>query len=102
MPVLWVYEVANTILHLKRRSRVSSGEMSRFLDDLRVLPIDVDSEGIERVVDSVLLLADRHRLSIYDASYLELAQRTGHPVATQDDDLEKAAYEEQAMLVSGS
>jgi predicted nucleic acid-binding protein len=100
VPPLWVYEVTNTVLHLKHRNRITAEEMLRFLDDLRALPIEVDSEGMERVFDRVLTLADRHRLTVYDASYLELALRTGHPLATQDGDLERGARAEQAELVS--
>ena len=102
VPPLWVYEVTNTVLHLKQRNRITVEEMSRFLDDLRALPIEVDSEGMERVFDRVLMLADRHRLTVYDASYLELALRTGHPLATHDGDLNRAAQAELAVLVSRS
>jgi predicted nucleic acid-binding protein len=102
VPPLWIYEITNTVLHLKQRSRITVEEMSRFLDDLRALPIEVDSEGMERVFDRVLMLADRHRLTVYDASYLELALRTGHPLATHDGDLKRAAQAELAVLVSRS
>jgi len=43
------------------------------------------------VWDQVLPLAREHRLSSYDAAYLELALRTGLPLATLDVALEKAA-----------
>jgi predicted nucleic acid-binding protein len=36
---------------------------------------------------AVLRLARAHRLSVYDAAYLELAQREGLPLATLDADL---------------
>jgi predicted nucleic acid-binding protein len=38
-----------------------------------------------------LNLADRFRLTGYDAAYLELAQRRGLPLATLDDELGTAA-----------
>ena len=38
-----------------------------------------------------LNLARRYQLSAYDAAYLELALRTGLPLATLDADLAKAA-----------
>jgi len=39
----------------------------------------------------VLALAERHQLTTYDASYLELAQRLGLPLATVDANLLQAA-----------
>jgi predicted nucleic acid-binding protein len=100
VPPLWAYEVTNTLLHLKQRNRITATEMSRFLYDLRALPVEVDAEGMEYIFDRVLFLADRHRLTIYDASYLELALRTSYPLATLDSDLAKAARAEQAPLVA--
>jgi len=38
-----------------------------------------------------LTLADRFNLTLYDASYLELAQRLKLPLATLDADLRSAA-----------
>ena len=38
-----------------------------------------------------LQLARRYKLSAYDASYLELSLRSGLPLATLDEDLQKAA-----------
>jgi len=73
--------------------------MSRFLDDLRALPIEIDIEGPERVFDRVAAIADRHRLTVYDAAYLELTLRTGHPLATLDLQLAEAARMEQASLL---
>jgi hypothetical protein len=39
-------------------------------------------------------------LSVYDAAYLELAQRNGVPLATLDADLQKAAAVEGVALLS--
>jgi hypothetical protein len=44
------------------------------------------------------VLADRHRLTVYDAWYLELSLRTVHSLATLDGDLERAAPAEHAPL----
>ncbi|HJW78510.1 MAG TPA: type II toxin-antitoxin system VapC family toxin [Beijerinckiaceae bacterium] len=38
-----------------------------------------------------MALARRHRLTVYDAAYLELAQREGVPLATLDGPLAAAA-----------
>ena len=39
----------------------------------------------------ILSLARERHISTYDASYLDLAMRTGLPIATQDSGLKKAA-----------
>ncbi len=46
-----------------------------------------------------LTLAGRHRLSFYDAIYLELAKRRAAPVATLDKALARAAAGEGLPLV---
>jgi len=47
----------------------------------------------------VLMLARRHRLTVYDASYLALAQRESVPLATLDGDLREAAKAERISLL---
>ena len=51
----------------------------------------VDSETDEHIWADTLELADRYQLTLYDASYLELALRAQLPLATLDDRLARAA-----------
>jgi predicted nucleic acid-binding protein len=46
-----------------------------------------------------MTLARRHRLTVYDAAYLELAQREAVPLATLDEELATAARAEQVALI---
>jgi predicted nucleic acid-binding protein len=46
-----------------------------------------------------LRLAERHKLTVYDAAYLELAQRRGLPLATLDSELRDAANTEGVILL---
>ena len=48
---------------------------------------------------NVLVLARKHRLTFYDAVYLELAQRERLPLATLDNELANAARAEDIQLV---
>jgi predicted nucleic acid-binding protein len=48
--------------------------------------LDRDPDGT-----TVVMLARRHRLTVYDASYLELALRLGLPLASLDGELRQAA-----------
>ena len=47
-------------------------------------------------------LADRFRLSIYDAAYLELAQRRALPLATLDEELCSAAATLGVRVLGGT
>ena len=90
-PTVWRLEIANVFLHAVRRGRVTPAFRSSALAALSSLSIQVDSEGDNRVWTTTLELAERFGLTIYDASYLELAQRHGLPLATLDSDLGRAA-----------
>jgi len=46
-----------------------------------------------------LHLADVHQITVYDASYLELALRRGLPLATRDEQLAAAAISAGAALL---
>lgn len=47
----------------------------------------------------LLRLARTHQLSVYDATYLELAQRERIPLATLDAQLAVAAHAERVPLI---
>jgi len=98
VPGLWWFEVRNILIVNERRRRITEPDTSAFLLSLSRLRIRVDRVPDE---NGVLRLARAHRLSVYDAAYLELAQREGLPLATLDTDLQKAAVCEGVVLVSG-
>lgn len=54
---------------------------------------------VARALGPVLALARAHRLSAYDAAYLELAIREGLPLATRDAALRSAAADVGVALV---
>jgi predicted nucleic acid-binding protein len=86
-PVLWWFEVRNVLVVNERRGRNDPPSSAAFLADLARLRI-----GLDRDADSemVLGLARTHRLTVYDAAYLELAVRIGAPLATLDRKLAAA------------
>ncbi|HET6195084.1 MAG TPA: type II toxin-antitoxin system VapC family toxin, partial [Acetobacteraceae bacterium] len=69
------------------------------LADLRKYDIAVDTETDSFAWTSTLQLADRFGLTVYDASYLELAQRMHLPLATLDRRLQSAAAAAGVELV---
>lgn len=92
VPTLWLLEISNALVNAERRGRLTAAESARFLELLRGLPIQIEeTSSMERTWGDVLNLARAHRLSTYDACYLDLAMRSGAPLATLDDDLRNAA-----------
>ena len=91
VPALWPAEVVNVLVVAERRSRVSRAEMSRFLDLLSELPVEVADPPTIADMESLLGLARDHHLSSYDALYLQLAIRERLPIATRDVALVRAA-----------
>jgi predicted nucleic acid-binding protein len=71
-------------------------DSSAFLRNLARLEINLDRSPEER---EVLHLARRHRLSVYDSAYLELALRRAIPLATLDGDLIRAAKAEGVVML---
>ena len=91
VPALWQAEVLNGLLVGERRNVVTPAQSLEYLARLGQLPIAVDAVTPISRRDSVIELARRYGVSAYDASYLELAIRTGGPLATFDRNLAKAA-----------
>ncbi len=91
MPGLWHLEVANTLLVGERRKRSTQANTVTWLGFLTSLPITVDEETKANAFGDTLSLARDHSLSVYDATYLELAMRRGLPLATLDEKLKAAA-----------
>ncbi len=90
-PSIWRLEVANVLLGAEGHKRLKRSDSARFLDLLGALPIDVELESAGRIWGTVLDVGRQFQLSSYDASYLELAMRSGARLATRDSGLRDAA-----------
>ena len=91
VPTLWRLEVANSLTVAVRRGRINADFRRASLADLAVLDITTDQYTDFHAWDETLNLADRFRLTVYDAAYLELARRRSLPLATLDEELRIAA-----------
>lgn len=91
VPAIWPLEVCNVLLVAERKKRLGAADSARFLSLLAQLPIVVEPETPERITGEIFALARQHKLSSYDASYLDLAMRKGLPLATMDKSLLAAA-----------
>jgi predicted nucleic acid-binding protein len=97
VPAHWWFEVRSTMLIGERRGRSTEQRTGLALDRLarmaiRHAPTPLDAE--------IFALARRHRLTFYDAAYLELAWREGLALATLDKELANAARTESVPLVA--
>ena len=94
-PWLWQIETRNALLSAERRGRATDTRVDELLLELKGLPIQTDGE---QRLEEICLLARTHKLSFYDATYLELARRRRATLATLDSGLAKAALDEGVQL----
>ena len=91
VPALWPLEVANALLVLTRRGKLSERERHTGLGWLRGLPVRMDHDAAAIAWSTLSETATANNLSVYDATYLELALRRKLPLACVDGPLRKAA-----------
>jgi predicted nucleic acid-binding protein len=91
VPSLLALEVANVIAKIESKGVVTEADSQRFIALFGRLNLVTDQATAAHALGDTLNLARRYKLSTYDAAYLELALRTGLPLATLDADLVKAA-----------
>ena len=75
VPSLWFLEIANGLLVLQRRKKITGAERKSALETLARLNLTVDDEAGRVAFQQTSELAEKHGLSIYDATYLEVALR---------------------------
>ena len=99
VPSLWRLEVGNVLQLGVRRGRHDSAFRDETLADLALLPIALDPHTDQQAWSATMQLAERHKLTLYDAAYLELALRRALPLATLDDELRTAAAAEGVTVL---
>jgi predicted nucleic acid-binding protein len=102
VPTLWRLEIANGLQTALRRRRINPAFRDRALTQLSRLPIIVDQDSDRYAWTSILQMADRFRLTLYDAAYLELAQRRSLPLATLDKALRASCRQLGIPLLEGT
>lgn len=100
VPSLWPFEVANALNIALRARRIAPSDGAQFLALLSSFPIETEPLAWHKLLPSLLSLARQHRISCYDAAYLELALREALPLATLDLDLKKIAVGLGVVLVA--
>lgn len=91
VPAFWSVVVLNSLLIGERRGRISREQTEAFLGDLRAMGPAIDSASLEQIFGPIQEICRAHRLTPYDALYLELAVRFECPLATLDQPQKDAA-----------
>lgn len=92
-PTIWP-EAGHAILRAMRHDAVRAGMR---LEELAATGVETVDRGLAGL-RMALALAERHRLSVYDATYLWLAIDVDAELATWDRDLARAAAAEGVAL----
>lgn len=90
-------EVANALLRGTPTRPVA--EVTSLMGSLFSVGVEVADRG-RRGIEGALRLADRHRLTVYDAAYLDLAIDVDGQLATLDKALRRAAEAEGVALAA--
>lgn len=99
VPALWHLELGNVLLGAQRKGRIDKAGIEQFLSALAVYDIEVDPETMAVAWSKTLAFAESYGLTVYDATYLELALRRGLPLATLDESLHKAMQKAGGKLL---
>jgi predicted nucleic acid-binding protein len=91
VPAWWFIEITNVLAMAERKRRITPAQSDAFIADLSKLAIERDDEAPNRAFTHLLALCRTHRLTSYDAIYLDLAIRRNLPLGTLDNDLRRTA-----------
>ncbi len=91
VPAIWALEIQNVLLLAERSGRISSEARGAALKYAKAGHIAVDPVAATPAFGAEYNLARAYNLSVYDATYLELAQRLNVPLMTVDRKLHAAA-----------
>ena len=102
VPTLWPIEITNALLVAERRKRIKQSAIRQFVELLNGLTVVMTSQSVTESVSNILPLAREYSLSAYDAAYLDVALRHGAPLATLDNNLQKAGRQAGIEIFSRS
>ena len=100
VPSLWHLEVASVLRNAERRGRCDRILADAMIEQLEMLPIEVDRLTDLQAWRETRVLSRRHGLTPYDAAYLELTLRLGLPLASGDSDLVATARELNVVVLT--
>ncbi len=101
VPDLWKYEVGNLLCMAERQERITSDNVRLSLSLLQDLVIEEYASSLPETWKDTLALAQQFRLTVYDASYAQLALRRRLVLATNDKLLVQVASALGVETISG-
>lgn len=91
VPTIWSLEVAHGAMRAERSGLASANALAKFSEILTSIPVVEEQRPTPLWLAGSVSLARKHGLTVYDASYLELALATNAILATFDQRLQLAA-----------
>ena len=86
-PEVLPYEIGNALVAMSKRKRLNKEEILRGFNIFNMIPLRLVSVNIEKALD----IAYTFNIYMYDAYYLELAQRLKVPLLTLDNQMQDIA-----------
>lgn len=99
VPSLWLWEIMNVVSVTVRRQRITADRAKTFLAQLGTFNFQVEPPPTVKDLPRLYFLAEQHKLTAYDAAYLDLAIHLALPLASIDGNLRKAAAAEGIELL---
>lgn len=91
VPAHWPAEVANALWTNKRRGRITAEMVSTAAAHLMAFKPRIDAAPSVDRMPALVQFAERERLTVYDAIYVELALSNNATLATIDSDVRQCA-----------
>lgn len=90
IPHLWAWEVGNVLILAVRNKRITETQRAEKISLLQSLRLELDPVAHHEAMATSAALAREHRLTLYDATYLEMTIRLNLPLGTLDSELRSA------------
>ncbi len=88
---MWYFEISNALSLAQHHRRIASGYRETCFSKLNGMDIRMDEDALRNSWTVTTRLADKFKLTVYDASHLEIANRQSLPLASLDKALRAAA-----------
>ncbi len=87
VPSLWPYELSNALFIAEKNGRIKEADSVSFISSLKDLSLFVENNSYDNITKDILAISREHKITVYDASYIELALRKNLDMASFDKKL---------------